>query len=110
MPRRILSLIIMLTALACMLGWSQDTRGTITGRITDPSGAVIPGASVVVTNVAMGSKLTVGTNQDGYYTAPLLMPGTYQVEVTVTGFKKALRDGIEVRVADRLEVNFALEI
>jgi hypothetical protein len=100
----------MLTLLACGLSWSQDTRGTITGRVTDPSGAVVPGASVNVTNVAMGTKAAFKTNQDGYYSAPLLMPGTYQVEIAVTGFKKAVRDSIEVRVADRLEVNFALEI
>jgi hypothetical protein len=58
----------------------------------------------------MGTRATFKTNQDGYYQAPLLMPGTYQIEVTVAGFKKGVRDGIEVRVADRLEVNFALEI
>ncbi|HEV3202440.1 MAG TPA: carboxypeptidase-like regulatory domain-containing protein, partial [Bryobacteraceae bacterium] len=110
MLRRILSLMAILTVLACGPGWSQDTRGTITGRIADPSGAVVPGASVAVTNVAMGTRATFKTNQDGYYQAPLLMPGTYQIEVTVAGFKKGVRDGIEVRVADRLEVNFALEI
>jgi len=110
MLRRIVSLVAMLTLLACGLSWSQDTRGTITGRVTDPSGAVVPGASVNVTNLAMGTKAAFKTNQDGYYSAPLLMPGTYQVEIAVTGFKKAVRDSIEVRVADRLEVNFALEI
>ena len=49
---------------------AQDTRGTIKGRITDPSGAVVPGAAVVVTNTAMGTKTTLTTNQDGYYQAP----------------------------------------
>ena len=110
MLRRIISPTAILIVLACGLGWSQDTRGTINGRISDPSGALIPGASVVVTNVAMGTRATFKTNQDGYYQAPLLMPGTYQIEVSVTGFKKAVRDAIEVRVADRLEVNIALEI
>src|SRR5882757_11337915 len=104
MLRRISSLLAIMTLLACAPGWSQDTRGTINGRITDPSGAIIPGASVVVTNVAMGTKAAVKTNQDGYYQAPLLMPGVYHLEVSVTGFKKAVRDDVQVRVADRLEV------
>jgi len=109
MLRRISLPAALMTVLVCA-GWAQDTRGTINGRITDPSGAVIPGASVVATNVAMGTRASVKTNQDGYYNAPLLMPGKYHLEVTVTGFKKAVRDDVEVRVADKLEVNFALEI
>lgn len=110
MLRRIWSSMAMLTLLTGGLAWSQDTRGTITGRITDPSGAVMPGVSVVVTNTAMGTKATSKTSQDGYYQAALLMPGIYQVEAVAPGFKKIVRDGIEVRVADRLEINLTLEI
>jgi hypothetical protein len=90
--------------------WSQDTKGTITGRVTDPSGSVIPGAQVVVTNSAMGTKSDLATNAEGIYRAPALSPGIYQIEVVATGFKKAVRPGIEVRVADSLAVNVALEI
>ena len=110
MLRRILSLTAILGLVSAGIGWSQDTRGTITGRVTDPSGAVVPGATVIVTNTAMGTKATLKTNQDGYYQAPLLNPGMYQVEASLQGFKKAIRDSVEVRVADRLEINLALEI
>jgi hypothetical protein len=89
---------------------AQDSRGTITGRVTDPSGAVIAGASVTVTNSAIGFKATRNSSQDGYYQATLLPPGTYTVEATAPGFKKLVRDKLEVRVADRLEVNITLEI
>jgi hypothetical protein len=88
----------------------QDTRGTINGRITDPSGAVIPSASVVVTNLAMGQKTSITANQDGYYQALFLNPGLYQVDAVAPGFKKAIRDKVEVRIADRLEINLTLEI
>jgi hypothetical protein len=89
---------------------AQDTRGAITGRITDPSGAVIPGASVVVTNTAIGLRNAIQTNSDGYYQALFLPPGPYNVEAVSQGFKKAVREKIEVRVADRLEINLALEV
>lgn len=102
------------SAILCLLtaasGWSQEARGTIVGKISDPSGAVIPGAQVIVTNVAMGTKATLSTNADGMYLAPLLIPGTYQVEAAASGFKKALRGGIDVRVGDRLDISFVMEI
>ena len=109
MSRRVSSLIALLALLGGAI-WAQDTRGTITGRITDPSGAVIPGATVLVTNAAIGAKVQQQTGQDGYYHAAFLTPGIYQVEVTAPGFKKVVRDGVEVRVADRLEINVALEV
>ena len=104
----------MMIAILCLLTagsvWSQDTKGTITGRVTDPSGSVIPGAQVVVANTAMGTKSDLTTNAEGIYRAAALAPGMYQIEVVSTGFKKAVRPGIELRVADRLDVNIALEI
>ena len=110
MRNRVVSFAVTLLMAAAAAVWSQDTRGTISGRVADPSGAVIPGATVVVNNPATGAKATVTTNQDGIYRVPLLLPGMYQVEVTSRGFKKALRNDVEVRVADRLDINFALEI
>lgn len=89
---------------------AQEPRGTIVGTVTDPSGAVIPGASVVVTNVAMGTRVTVTTNTAGLYQAPYLLPGTYTVAVELQGFKRAVRSGIELRVNDRLEVNMTLDV
>lgn len=108
MLRRTLCFVTMcLAASAC---WAQETRGTITGKISDPSGAVIPGASVVVTNTAMGTKAILTTNQGGIYQATYLIPGIYQVEASSAGFRKAMRENIELRVADRLEVNIELQV
>src|SRR3954447_27042370 len=90
--------------LLCLAGTlpAQDTRGTINGGISDPSGAVIPGATVLITNTAMGQNTTTKTNQDGYYQAAFLMPGSYRIEAVAQGFKKAIQDDVQVRVADRL--------
>jgi len=93
-----------------VVAWSQDTRGTISGRVTDPSGAVVPGAQVVVTNVAMGNKTGLTTNADGLYQATFLIGGVYRIEAAAQGFKKVVREGVEVRIAERLEINFALEV
>jgi hypothetical protein len=110
MPRRHLALFVVLCLLTAGSVWSQDTRGTISGRVTDPSGAMIGGAQVTVINPAMGTKATLTTNSEGIYRAPLLSPGKYLIEVTAPGFKKAVRNEVEVRVADRLDINIALEI
>src|SRR5262245_3512596 len=110
MQRRIFSLFAITLLLFGVLGWAQDTRGTISGRVMDPSGAVLAGAQVLVTNTSMGTKSNITTNTDGIYRAPLLPPGMYSVEISAPGFKKALRNDIEFRVADRLEINMTLEI
>src|SRR5579863_8506103 len=107
--RRVLLLaaLCLLTAAIC---WPQDTRGSIVGKVTDPSGAVIPGATVVVTNTAMGTKANLTTNAEGYYQATYLIPGRYEVEAVAQGFKKALRANIEIRIAERLQIDMPLEL
>ena len=110
MSRRICLLLSVLTLLLGAVAWSQDTRGTILGRVADPSGALIPGAEVVVTHIAMGTRLTAKTNDNGFYQVTFLIPGVYRIEVGNRGFKKALRDNVQIQVNDRLEFNFTLEI
>jgi hypothetical protein len=68
---------------------AQTIRGTITATVTDASGALVPGASVVVTNTATGVATSAVSNAQGAYTIPLLQPGTYDVAVDVQGFKTA---------------------
>jgi len=90
--------------------YAQEARGTITGKVKDASQSVVPGASVRITNVAMGTTVSVTTNDAGLYQAPYLIPGTYQITVEVKGFKKYVRDGILLRVNDTLEIDIALEV
>jgi hypothetical protein len=104
------SVILLNAGLFALAAWSQDPRGRIQGQITDSSGAVIPGAAVEIANVATGTATRVESNDQGNYQAPFLIPGIYRVSVEKTGFRSYVREGLEVRVDDRLEVNIALEI
>ncbi len=89
---------------------AQESRGAIVGQVTDSAGAVMPGVAVVLKNVETGQVLRLATNESGGYNAPLLAVGTYRIEVEHSGFKKFVREGIEVRVADRLQVDVRLEV
>src|SRR3954470_21506541 len=88
---------------------AQVTTGTIIGAVTDPSG-VVPGANVTITEVNRGTSATFVTDSAGTYTAPFLTPGTYRVEVNVSGFKKWVRDSIILQVNQRARVDVSLEI
>jgi hypothetical protein len=106
--RNIIFVLLLLLAVgACQ---AQESRGTIVGRIMDSQGAVIPNASVQITNKAMGTKTSLTTNDVGLYSASYLMSGVYRIEVEFTGFKKSVRDDIILRVNERLELNITLEV
>jgi hypothetical protein len=89
---------------------AQDARGNISGTVTDSQSAVIPGASVTVTNVGTGTAARLTTNGSGYYEAPLLLPGGYSVSVETPGFKRSVRSGITLQIGEQLQVNFQLEV
>jgi hypothetical protein len=89
---------------------AQDFRGSIGGRITDGSGAVLPGATVTATNLATNISASATANNQGVYTLLYLRPGTYTVTVELSGFKKLAREGIEVRVDDRIGLDLILEV
>jgi len=88
--------------------YGQKITGTISGVVTDPSGAVIPGATVVVTNSAMGFARTVITNEMGEYVAAELAAGTYQLAVRQTNYREAVTSAIELHVASTALVNVQL--
>jgi Carboxypeptidase regulatory-like domain/TonB dependent receptor len=94
--------------MAAQTGWSQESRGTVLGRVTDSSGLVVPDAAVQIANLATGVTVKGSANGEGNYFFPFLIPGTYQIAAEKTGFKRFVRDGIEVHVNDRLEVNISL--
>lgn len=104
--------ILLLGLLAIPLSLNaQITTATITGTISDPGGAQVPSATVTARNVDTGHKRTVVSGDDGNYRIEFLPVGNYVIEVTATtGFKKAYRDGIVLRVNDILRLDFALEV
>ena len=100
----------LLLILVAFTATAQEFRGLVAGKITDPNGAVVPGSKVEIKNVETGIVSSVVTGEDGTYNFPLLPPGKYQLTVTKENFNTAVRDGIEVRVADRLTLDVQLEI
>jgi hypothetical protein len=90
--------------------WSQEFRAIISGTVTDPQGAVVPGAKVEVKNLATNVGTTVETSGSGLYSVPPVNPGLYSISVSAAGFRTSVRSNIELRVADRMELNFKLEL
>ena len=88
----------------------QEARGSIQGRVTDTSGGGVPGATVEVLNIETGVVTPTTTNEDGSYRVPFLIPGTYRVTVSLSGFSKFVSDRIEVHVADLLTVDAGLKV
>ncbi len=83
---------------------------SIAGTVRDPSGAVVPGATVVATNVDTGIATTQHTNGDGYYSFPTLPLGNYTIDVTQVGFKAYHESGVLLKVNDVLVVDFVLQV
>src|SRR4030095_13812624 len=75
---------------------AQDFRGTISGTITDPNGAVVPGATVTVKHTETNITSTATSNSDGVYTVPLLSPGAYTVSAAASGFKTSTVENVTV--------------
>jgi len=107
--RRVIVLMLALAAVSSA-ALAQDFRGAITGRITDSSNARMPGVTVVATNVETNVAQTTVTNSEGDYTVLYLNPGTYTVTAELSGFKKLARNNLQVRVGEKLGVDFTLEV
>lgn len=102
--------IVFLLALAAIASIGQETRGAIQGRVLDTSGAAIPSAEVRATNIATGVSVTAKSNESGNYVLPYLIAGTYTIDAQAAGFKKSIREGIGLRIADRVDVDVELQV
>ena len=89
---------------------SAQTFWQITGIITDPSGGVLPGASITVTNTQTGASVTQQANSSGVYVFATLQPGTYTVKVELDAFNSAVRNRIELQTQQTLRLDFRLEL
>lgn len=104
--RKLLALIF---ALAAQMG-AQQGRGSIQGTVTDSSGATVSGAGVTIVNVDTNAAFSTETSAEGYFTAPSLAVGNYNINIERTGFKRAVRSGITLQVDQRAQVDVTLEI
>src|SRR5580704_18021424 len=107
MNRNITHIAILMAMLTCKL-FGQADSGTIVGSVTDPAGAVVPGATVTISNVATGLTRTATTNAYGQYRADAFPTGPMTITVEQSGFQKLVRSGIALTAADTLTVNLAL--
>ena len=90
--------------------FSQAYFGTVSGEITDPTGAVVPGAKVVLTDQAKGFVFNAKTDSSGRYLFPSIPPGVYTVSVEMEGFQKEVRTGIKVDVTENATANLRLKV
>src|SRR5690348_12367065 len=89
---------------------AQTVRGVLTGTVTDPTGAVVPGAAVVATETRTGVKSSTVTSSSGTYRFPEVPLGTYALEVTQSGFKKATINDVLVQVNTTTSVDVKMQL
>lgn len=104
---RLLGIVCLLLAV-CVPVFSQTTTGRILGTVSDQSGAAVPGAAVVITDVQRGTTRAVATDDSGNYAVLDLQPGVYKVRAEAKGFKTVERVNITVEVAQDLRVDVVL--
>jgi Carboxypeptidase regulatory-like domain len=102
-------ILLIVVALVCPIAYGQAVKGTLLGTVTDGSGAVVPGAGITITEVNTGISRSTETNASGYYVFANLETGTYRVAVELPGFRKAVRDGVEVQVNSTVRADAVLE-
>lgn len=101
----VLSLVFSLSALA-----QTASTGALTGEITDPNGAVIAGVRVVAINDATGERREVSSLDNGIYVVALLLPGSYRFEFSKSGFKAAVKSGLQINVTETKRLDIQLEV
>jgi len=109
MSQRIFPLLV----LTCLAAWSlsgQSTTSQITGVVRDPTNAVIANAQVTISNLDTGIERTVSSNEFGYYTIALLLPGNYKVTCQREGFRQLTRGGLTLAVDQVSRVDLTLEL
>jgi len=104
----------MLWIVCCLLiigvAFGQTDRGTITGTVSDPTGALVANAPIQVKNTQTGTVYTGASSATGNFTFPQLPPGSYEMTVTVAGFKNFIRQNIVVQVTQTVRIDVPLEV
>ena len=106
---RLLAFLFTIVLMAAV-GWAQAPTGAITGTVVDPTGAVVAGVTVTVTNPSTNTQRVVKTNSSGIYDVPALMPGDYNLRAEMTGFTTQVRADIELQVAQVARIDVTLQL
>jgi hypothetical protein len=96
--------------MAGVVAHAQVTGATLSGTVTDPSGAVVSGATVSTRNTATAVVRDATTDSAGLYTIPNLVPGDYEVRVTATGFSTAVQSNLTLSVGQQQQLNFSMKV
>ena len=105
---RVLLQVVLLGVTFCGAAWAQN--GSITGTVKDPSGAALSGATVVISSPERGINRQTTTNSTGDYNESALSPGSYNITVTATGFKKYQAKEVKLEVGEKARVDVTLEV
>src|SRR5690348_8393842 len=101
---------LLVLVLQVVQAWGQSVTGAIAGIVSDPKGAVIPGAHVIARNTATNAQTTQTTDENGYYRLANLEPGQYAVQVEAQGFRKASVPPQQLSAVGALRLDLAMEI
>src|SRR5579883_3178845 len=104
------SLVAVWALLAPLILFSQESRATISGGVTDATGASVPGTTVIATETRTGTKIKTITDASGQYTLPFLAPGIYELRAESQGFKEFVRRGIQLGSSDHPVIDIHLEL
>ncbi|MGH8247433.1 MAG: carboxypeptidase regulatory-like domain-containing protein, partial [Gammaproteobacteria bacterium] len=102
--------LLFIVLIFCSFAAAQEYRGTILGRVTDPSGSAVPGAKVTAINEGTNVASSAQSTADGAYVIPFLIPGKYRVEAEASGFRKYVQSGITVRVNAQVTVAIPMQV
>src|SRR5947209_18765736 len=105
---RYLPVLLISLILSSVAAHAQVTGATLSGTVTDTSGAVIPGVMVSIKNSATGVVRNVSTDEAGFYSAPNLIAGNYDVTATEAGFNTAVQSNITLGVGAQQQLNISL--
>jgi len=100
--------VTLLLSAVCL--FAQSDRGTITGTVSDPAGALIPNAKIVATSTATGVQFNTESTATGNFTIPSMPAGNYDLSVEVAGFRRYTQTGITVQVAVTVRVDVAMQV
>src|SRR5215831_7179511 len=108
--KRSLPVLVIIPLVSWTCVWGQFGASTIRGTVTDPSGAVVSGATVTITNLQTNQSRSQVTKGAGTYSFELIPPGEYKVEIEAKGFQKSVVTKVKAEVGSIAEVNQALVI
>jgi hypothetical protein len=100
--------VVFVLASAATVAFGQNAQ--LSGKVTDPTGAVVPGADITITNSANGAERKAATNGEGNYIVPALQPGNYKLVAVKQGFSTEVREGLTLQVGDNARIDMVLKI